>query len=174
MTWADELWKIKPGVPTVGAANALTAKEREALLAFAKGGQNEDAAAVLGVTHNQFQQSGLPRIRGKLHVFTTPRLVAEGYRTGALALAYDKEQGIPQGAADAVPEFTLRIWGLIVEGLNNEEIVVKLDSTMGQVRSKIKRLGDVMSVAPKMGGRNQLASRYFEFGLAEGDFSRRK
>jgi hypothetical protein len=174
MTWADEIWKIKPGVPVVGTANALTLDERKALLAFAEGGQNADAAAWLGENVSQFQNSGLRRMRGKMHVFTTPRLISEGYRTGALALVYDAEQGVPKGAAEVVPPFTLEIWKLIAEGLNNIEIVEKLGRPMGTTRSHLKYLGDVMNVAPMVGSRNQLASRAFEFGIFEGDYSKRK
>lgn len=169
--WIDELWRQEPGVPIIGHRNTLTSLERKVLLALAQGGDNADGAKIAGVALGTFQTTVLAKMRVKLHAHDHRRMVAEGYRQGHLALEYPGDRPTPV----ELPEGFLDVWGLITEGYSNPDIAKRLgfSKESNVVRARVASLAVGLAVVKGIGGRTQVASRFFEFGYAEGDFSKK-
>lgn len=163
--WIDRVWTLEPGVPVIGSRTALTKTEKRILLAYAQGCDNSGVVERVELVDGTFKGTHLPQLRAKLHASAAPCLVKRAYEVGALELEYSRE--IPQGIADLMPRDLVQIWQLITEGLNNVEIGKELGVTEGSVRAKVLALGKGFSVARRVGGRTQLASRAFEFGLID-------
>lgn len=165
-SWVDRVWEQEPGVPVIGSQTALTKEEKKILLAYAKGADNNTAFKEVGVLEGTLKGTHLPQLRAKLRASTAQRMVGRGYELGALELEYSGET--PKGVAELLPEDMVEIWRLIAAGYNNVEIGERLGMRDGQVRARVLALGQGLSVAPRIGGRTQIASRAYEFNVIEG------
>lgn len=164
MTWIDELWMNEPGVPAIGKDSGLTMQEKKALLAYAQGGDNAEAAEAAKVPLKIFKTGVQAKLRAKLHADDVRRLVKRGYETGALVLEHPGE--LP--SAVVLPEDLYTILLDVVNGYNNRQIGARMDESEPWVRSRILKLGTGFAVTYGIGGRTQLASRAFEFGIIPG------
>jgi DNA-binding NarL/FixJ family response regulator len=168
MTWTDRLWEQQPGVPVLGRSR-LTKEEKAITLAFAQGADNTGAADAAGITIGVFKGTVLPQTQAKLKGFTAPKLVKRGYETGVLVLDYpaDPPKGVRELMAKEVPEL-LEVLLLVADGYNNKEIAERTGTTAAAVRNRVLALARAFAVEYGIGGRTQLASRAYEFGVIEG------
>lgn len=169
MTWTDRMWEQQPGVPVLGKSR-LTKEEQAVVLAYALGADNRGAADAAKVTEGVLKGTVLPQAQAKLKGFTAPKLVKRGYQTGVLLLDYPGEhpKGVRELMQEEVPDL-LEVLLLIADGYNNKEISRELDGIPEPtVRNRVLTLARGFAVQRGIGGRTQLASRVFEFGIVEG------
>jgi len=161
-SWIDRMWDKEPPEPVIGNRSGLTVTEKKILLAFAQGYETQEVAEMNKMGLATFERQPLGRLRLKLHAQDARRMVKLAYELGALELSGPPLEGVH------VPELYLDVLLLVPDGYQNHEISEKLDRPLGTVRTHMGVLSTAFMVKRGMGGRSQLASRCFEFGIVPG------
>jgi hypothetical protein len=169
--WVDALWERPLPEPVIGTGTRLDPVEKGLLLAYAKGATHEQAAESAGLDFNTYKDSAhknstLVRLRTKLRVQSSGTMVARGYEQGALMLQYPDDRRPTE--PPYIPEDLVRVLKYFTKGFLNPDIAQAEGILVAQARSQVARLGRALRPVVGSGGRTQMVSLGFQFGVLPG------